>query len=113
VLRLVDFATPIYISSLKSQSRHCEELLRRSNPASFFTAAVWIAARSLSSGTHSSDPSARNDVLGAVRNISGHHRWEPSTRPRLKKSPRSPILVSVPPHSVRLPPRERYLGDRK
>src|SRR5258708_14866639 len=44
--------------------RHCEELLRRSNPL-FLCAAAWIASRSLSSGAHSRDPLARNDGDGA------------------------------------------------
>src|SRR6266404_5011251 len=45
----------------KLGQRHCEEPLRRSNPA--FFAARWIASRSLSSGAHSRDPLARNDGL--------------------------------------------------
>jgi hypothetical protein len=56
----------------------------------------------------------------AVRHISGHHGSSSAMMalattnfPRLKKFSRSIILVSVPAGSVRLPPRERYLGDRK
>src|ERR1700736_2270460 len=41
--------------------RHCEERKRQSNPI-FLCAARWIASRSLSSGAHSRDPVARNDV---------------------------------------------------
>ncbi|MFH1344450.1 MAG: hypothetical protein ABIL01_25115, partial [Pseudomonadota bacterium] len=43
------------------RNRHCEERLRRSNPF-FLSVALWIAPRSLSSGAHSRDPLARNDV---------------------------------------------------
>src|SRR5204862_7848799 len=39
--------------------RHCEEHLRRSNPALL---CFWIASRSLSSGARSRDPLVRNDV---------------------------------------------------
>src|SRR5258708_11316406 len=46
----------------KIHPRHCEEPLRRSNPACRI-AAPWIASRSLSSGAHSRDPLARNDDL--------------------------------------------------
>jgi hypothetical protein len=81
----------------RRKSRHCEERKRRSNP--LFLAALWIASRSLSSGAHSRDPLARNDVdssemesrirgvlgprfrgddgllwRGAVHHTPGHHR---------------------------------------
>src|SRR5258708_3121523 len=61
-------------------NRHCEEHLRRSNPACF--AALWIASsRSLSSGAHSRDPSApRNDVERAER-LSGANHLQICTLP--------------------------------
>jgi len=59
-----------YVSGLSIESeaatRHCEERQRRSNP-SLPRVAAWIASRSLSSGAHSRDPLARNDVARARR----------------------------------------------
>src|SRR5205807_1854254 len=48
--------------------RHCEELLRRSNPSIRY-AAIWIASRSLSSGAHSRDPLARNDETSPPHHV--------------------------------------------
>jgi hypothetical protein len=49
---------------------------RRSNPASLLLVWQWIASRSLSSGAHSRDPLARNDVQ------SNRHRPPPGRRKR-------------------------------
>src|ERR1700730_1920576 len=68
-----------YGSRLKAgTTRHCEEHLRRSNPAFVPRMKSWIASRSLSSGAHSRDPLARNDVEGAWPQSNITHRLAPS-----------------------------------
>jgi hypothetical protein len=48
--------------------RHCE---RSEAILSSFLAVLWVASRSLSSGAHSRDPVARNDVVGCLKNEIG------------------------------------------
>src|SRR6266478_1982868 len=78
-------------SHLKPERRHCEEptgpafggpddKLRDEAIHSFFVA-PWIASRSLSSGAHSRDPLARNDVLNTL--ASGYLKIESGIRTKL------------------------------
>ena len=68
--------------------RHCEEHLRRSNPAFFLAAQSWIASRSLSSGARSRDPLARNDGVKRDRKVT--HTRLPSLHAPLRVAGREP-----------------------
>jgi hypothetical protein len=68
--------------------RHCEERSDEAIHASSYVAGRWIASRSLSSGAHSRDPLARNDVpyswswLWILRCAIAHRSSAPSSRER-------------------------------
>src|SRR5258707_499626 len=69
---------------LSSSSRHCEE----QSDEAIQLDERWIASRSLSSGAHSRDPLARNDVESvALRSVWHHVRIDPAARNRRFPNP--------------------------
>src|SRR5260370_7367429 len=101
---------------LSLSPRHCEERLRRSNPAFVPRRKSWIASRSLSSGARSRDPLARNDgERGSTAEKNPPEAKPPAdcryraTRDVTPSSPPSPPPPRSPTNSPRPPPRSTSL----